>query len=42
MNIRPLTQLREMIAAALRSQTNIGKSFQSFFIETMELFRQAK
>lgn len=38
MNIRPLTQLREMIAAALRSQTNIGKSFQSFFIETMELF----
>lgn len=38
MNIRPLTQLREMIAATLRSQTNIGKSFQSFFIETMELF----
>ena len=38
MNIRPLTQLREMITAALRSQTNIGKSFQSFFIETMELF----
>ena len=31
-----------MIATALRSQTNIGKSFQSFFIETMELFRQAK
>jgi hypothetical protein len=27
-----------MITAALRSQTNIGKSFQSFFIETMELF----
>ena len=38
MNIRPLTQLREMIAATLHSQTNIGKSFQSFFIETMELF----
>ena len=38
MNIRPLTQLREMITAALRSQTNIGKSFQSLFIETMELF----
>ena len=38
MNIKPLTQLREMIAAALRSQTNISKSFQSFFIETMELF----
>ena len=38
MNIRPLTQLREMISATLHSQTNIGKSFQSFFIETMELF----
>ena len=38
MNIRPLTQLRELIATALKSQANIGKSFQSFFIETMELF----
>ena len=38
MNIRPLTQLRELITAALRSQANLGKSFQSFFIETMELF----
>jgi len=38
MNIRPLTQLRELIAAALKSQTKVSKSFQSFFIETMELF----
>ena len=38
MNIRPLTQLRELIATALKSQANIGKSFQSFFIETMEVF----
>ena len=35
--IKPLTQLRELIAAALKSQTNLSKSFQSFFIETMEL-----
>ena len=27
-----------LIATALKSQANIGKSFQSFFIETMELF----
>ena len=38
MNIRPLTQLRELIATALKSQANISKSFQSFFVETMELF----
>ena len=38
MNIRSLTQLRELIATALKSQANIGKSFQSFFIETMVLF----
>ena len=38
MNIRPLIQLRELIATALKSQANIGKSCQSFFIETMELF----
>lgn len=34
---KPLTQLRELIASALKSQTNISKSFQTFFIETMEL-----
>ena len=34
---KPLTQLRELIAAALKSQANLSKSFQSFFIETMEL-----
>ena len=37
MKTKPLTQLRELIAAALKSQTNLSKSFQSFFIETMEL-----
>ena len=37
MKIKPLTQLGEMIAAALSSQTNLSKSFQTFFIETMEL-----
>lgn len=38
MKIKPLTQLRDMILRALSGQTNLGKSFQSFFIETMELF----
>ena len=37
MKIKPLTQLRELIAAALKSPTNLRKSIQSFFIETMEL-----
>ena len=36
--IKPLTQLREMILKALSGQTNLSKSFQSFFIEAMELF----
>ena len=38
MKTKPLIQLREMIAAALSSMTNLSKSFQSFIIETMELF----
>ena len=38
MKIKPLTQLREMIAAALSSDTNLSKSFRTFFIEAMELF----
>ena len=38
MKIKPLTQLREMISKALSGQTNLSKSFQSFFIEAMELF----
>ena len=38
MKIKPLIQLREMISAALSSVTNLGKTFQSFIIETMELF----
>ena len=38
MKIKPLIQLREMVAAALSSMTNLSKSFQSFIIETMELF----
>lgn len=38
MKIKPLIQLREMISKALSDQTNVSKSFQSFFIETMELF----
>ena len=38
MKIKPLTQLRDMILRALSGQTNLSKSFQSFFIETMELF----
>ncbi len=37
MKIKPLTQLREMISRSLSEQTNLSKSFQSFFIETMEL-----
>ena len=37
MKIKTLTQLREMIASALKSQTNLSKSFHTFFIETMEL-----
>ena len=32
MNIRPLTQLREMITAALRSQTNIGVWRESYYV----------
>ena len=35
--IKPLTQLRELIAAALKSQTKLSKPFHTFFIETMEL-----
>ena len=38
MKIKPLTRLREMISRSLSGQTNLSKSFQSFFIETMELF----
>ena len=38
MKIKALTQLRELIAAALKSETNLSKSFHSFFIETMILF----
>ena len=38
MKIKPLIQLRELIAVALKSQTNLSKSFQSFFKEAMELF----
>ena len=37
MKIKPLTQLREIVSKALSSQTNLSKSFQTFFIETMEL-----
>ena len=37
MKIKPLIQLREMISKALSGQTNLSKTFQSFFIETMEL-----
>ena len=37
MKIKHLTQLREMLSKALSGQTNLSKSFQSFFIETMEL-----
>ena len=38
MKIKPLSQLREMISKALSGQTNSSKSFQSCFIEAMELF----
>ena len=38
MKTKPLIQLREIISKALSDQTNISKSFQSFFIEAMELF----
>ena len=38
MKIKPLIQLRELITTALKSQTNLSKSFQSFFKESMELF----
>ena len=38
MKIKPLTQLRELMTTALKSQANLSKSFQSFFKETMELF----
>ena len=38
MKIKPLIQLREMISKALSAQANLSKSFQSFFIEAMELF----
>ncbi len=38
MKIKPLIQLREMVAAALSSMTNLSKSFRTFIIETMELF----
>ena len=38
MKTKPLIQLREMIAAALSSMTNLSKSFRTFIIETMELF----
>ncbi len=36
-NQAPYPAHRELIAAALKSQANSSKSFQSFFIETMEL-----
>lgn len=38
MEIKPLIQLREIVSRALSGQTNLRKSFQSFFIETMEFF----
>ena len=38
MKTKLLIQLREMIAAALSSMTNLGKSFRTFIIETMELY----
>ena len=38
MKTKSLIQLREMIAAALSSMTNLGKSFRTFIIETMELY----
>ena len=36
--IKPLIQLREMIAAALSSMTNLSKTFEKFIIDTMQLF----
>ena len=36
MKIKPLIQLREMISKALSGQTNLSKTFQSFFIETVD------
>ena len=38
MKIKPLIQLREMIAAALSSVTNLSKTFEKFIIDTMQLF----
>ena len=38
MKIKPLIQLREMIAAALSSMTNLSKTFEKFIIDTMQLF----
>ena len=38
MKIKTLIQLREMISKALSGQTDLSKTFQSFFIEAMELF----
>lgn len=37
MKIKLLTHLRGLIETTLKSQTNLSKTFQSFFIETMEL-----
>ena len=37
MKINVLTQLREVIEAALPGQTNLRKSFRNFFIGTMIL-----
>ena len=38
MEIKPLTQLREIVSSDLSGQANLSKSFHSFFNETMELF----
>jgi len=38
MKIKPLIQLREMIAAALSSMTNLSKTFQKFIIDTIVSF----
>lgn len=37
MKIKPLTQFSELITTVLKNQTNLSKSFQSFFIEIIEL-----
>ena len=42
MKIKPLTQLREIVSKALSGQTNLSKSFRTFFIETMELYLTSK